>query len=125
MQGGVVPLPAEVRYRHLRARFNPLDGQLYVAGLKGWQTNGAKDGAFQRVRYTGKPVTMPNEPERHRQGHHIGFTGRRSTQSTASDPGNYAIEQWNYRWTKDYGSAGIQGQRPERKGPRRRGRQEP
>ena len=38
----------------MRARFNPVDGQLYVAGLKGWQTNGAKDAAFQRVRYTGQ-----------------------------------------------------------------------
>ena len=38
----------------MRARFNAADGQLYVCGLKGWQTRATKDGIFQRVRYTGK-----------------------------------------------------------------------
>ena len=32
------------------------DGQLYVAGLKGWQTSAGHDGALQRVRYTQKVV---------------------------------------------------------------------
>ena len=40
----------------MRARFNTVDGQLYLCGLKGWQTRGTKDGIFQRVRYTGATV---------------------------------------------------------------------
>ena len=30
--------------------------RLYLAGLRGWQSSAARDGTFQRVRYTGKPV---------------------------------------------------------------------
>src|SRR5204863_1437416 len=59
-QGGVVKFPLKFATGVCRARFSPVDGQLYLGGLKGWQTDGAKDGAIQRVRYTGKPLTMQN-----------------------------------------------------------------
>src|SRR6185295_21067 len=42
-----------------RARFSPQDGQLYVAGLKGWQSKAISDGCLARVRYTGQPVKWP------------------------------------------------------------------
>ena len=48
-------LPLKFDSGIMRARFSPADGQLYVAGLKGWQTDSAHDGCLQRVRYTGKP----------------------------------------------------------------------
>jgi hypothetical protein len=40
----------------MRARFRKQDGQLYVCGLRGWQTAGVMDACLQRVRNTGKPV---------------------------------------------------------------------
>ena len=40
----------------MRARFGPRDGQLYVAGLAGWQTDAVALTGLDRVRYTGKPV---------------------------------------------------------------------
>ena len=58
-QAGVVKFPLRFDSGIMRGRFRPADGQLYVCGLKGWQTSGAKDGALHRVRFTGKPVTMP------------------------------------------------------------------
>jgi hypothetical protein len=102
-QGGVVAFPFKFDTGSMRARFSPVDGQLYVTGLKGWQTSGAKDSALQRVRYTGKPVYLPNELHITDKGIHVTFTNPVDT-GTASDAGNYSLEQWNYRWTKEYGS---------------------
>ncbi len=102
-QGGAFRFPFKFDTGVCRARFSPLDGQLYLTGLRGWQTSGAKDGAFQRVRYTGSKVYLPNEMRVTDKGIHIGFTNPVEAAS-ASDAGNYAIQQWNYQWTKSYGS---------------------
>src|SRR6185295_3644043 len=53
LQGGVARFPLQFATGINRARFNAKDGQLYLTGLKGWQTTAARDGAFQRVRFTG------------------------------------------------------------------------
>ena len=114
-QGGVVKFPLKFSTGIMRARFNPTDGQLYVAGLKGWQTDGAKDGAIHRVRYTGKPLTMQNGLHITDQGVRLDFTAPLDA-ATAGDAANYAIEQFNYRWTHDYGSAEYKVSNPEEKG---------
>ena len=41
-QGGVVRFPLDFDSGIMRARFNSVDGQLYVCGLKGWQTRAAR-----------------------------------------------------------------------------------
>jgi len=115
VQGGVVRFPFKFESGSMRARFHPTDGQLYVGGLKGWQTDGAKDASLQRVRYTGKKVHMPNALRVTDKGIHIGFTNPIDA-ATASDAGNFSIEQWNYRWTKAYGSAEYKVSNPEEKG---------
>jgi hypothetical protein len=115
VQGGAFRFPFKLDSGAMRPRFNPVDGQLYIAGLKGWQTNGAKDACFQRVRYTGKPVTFPNELKVTDKGITIGFTGPLDT-SMASDIQNYSIEQWNYKWTKGYGSPDFKLSDPNAKG---------
>ncbi len=114
-QGGVVQFPFKFDSGSMRARFSPADGQLYVTGLKGWQTSGAKDAALQRVRFTGKPAYLPNELHVTDKGIHITFTNALDT-GTAGDAGNYSIERWNYRWTKEYGSAEYKVSNPEQKG---------
>ena len=87
----------------MRPRFSPYDGQLYVAGLKGWQTNAARDGAIQRVRFTGKSATLPVSLGVTDAGITIGFSGPLDAAS-ASDLQNFALEQNNVRWSSDYGS---------------------
>jgi len=115
VQGGGWKFPLKFDSGIMRPRFNPTDGQLYVVGLKGWQTAGAKDGAFQRVRYTGKTVTVPNKLNVTSKGIRIGFTNALDTAS-ASDAQNYAVEQWNYHWTSDYGSPDFKVSEPAQKG---------
>lgn len=103
VQGGVVRFPLSFDSGIMRARFNPGDGQLYVAGLKGWQTKASKDGCLQRVRYTGKPVRLPTELNVTKDGLRLGFLLPLDAKE-AGDAGNYAAERWNYLWSDAYGS---------------------
>jgi hypothetical protein len=95
----------------MRARFHPRDGQLWVCGLKGWETSGARDGALQRVRYTGGPVRMPSALRVASNGINLTFTAPLDGPS-ANDPQNYAVEQWNYAWTEKYGSPDLSVSQP-------------
>lgn len=114
-QGGAFRFPFKFDSGAMRARFHPKDGQLYVVGLKGWQTDGAKESAFQRVRYTGAKCYFPEELHVTDAGIQIAFANPLDAAS-AGDLQNYAIEQYNYRWTKEYGSADYKVSNPEEKG---------
>jgi hypothetical protein len=87
----------------MRRGSNPADGQLYVCGLRGWQTRPPPTPAFQRVRYTGKPVYMPDGMKVRKDGIESTFT-QPLKEDVANDPGSFGVEQWNYRWTSEYGS---------------------
>lgn len=103
-QGGVARFPFKFDSGVMRARFNPKDGQLYLAGLSVWQSNASKQGAVQRVRYTGKPLNMPAKLHITRQGVELTFTSPLDEMS-ATDPANWNVEEWDYKWSSDYGSA--------------------
>ena len=102
-QGGAIRFPLDFPTGTMRARFHPTDGQLYICGLFGWSSNKTRPGGFYRVRYTGKPAHMPVD-------YHVAKNGIKLTfsepldKTSAKDPGNYGLQQWNYRWTKNYGS---------------------
>jgi hypothetical protein len=114
-QGGVWQMPLRFESGIQRARFNPADGQLYVAGLRGWQSGGSKDGCLQRVRYTGGPVLAPTALRATDKGLHLTFATPLDPAS-AADLANFDVEQWNYRWTPEYGSADYSVENPTKKG---------
>jgi glucose/arabinose dehydrogenase len=114
-QGGVWRFPLAFESGIMRLRFNPADGQLYAAGLRGWQTNGAKDGALQRVRYTGKPVRQPAALHATKSGLSITFSDLLDP-ATANDAGSYDVEQWQYTWSAAYGSPEYSVENPAKKG---------
>jgi hypothetical protein len=115
-QGGVVQFPKlDFVTGICRPRFNPTDKQLYIAGLRGWQTSAAKDAGLQRVRYTGQEVKMPTALKVLPDGVAITFTTPLD-EKAAADVGNYAVEQWNYLWSSDYGSAEYSVIEPKEKG---------
>jgi hypothetical protein len=103
MQGGVVKFPLRFTSSCMRGRFNPHDGQLYVSGLKGWQTNAGKQGGLDRVRFTAKTVAMPKGLRIKSNGVEIDFTAKLDKE-LAEDPTSYAIRSTNIRWTHGYGS---------------------
>ena len=101
VQGGAYRLPIDVSAAVMRARFHPHNGQLYVMGFRGWQTNGRD--AFQRVRYTGVTVPLPVGLNAHRNGILVRFSAPLDPK-TAEDPSRYSISKWNYVWGPQYGS---------------------
>ncbi len=103
VQGGVVKFPLAFETSAMRGRFNPRDGQLYVAGLKGWQTTAARDGALHRVRYTGKVLATVQSMHVRPGGLEITLTAP-VERSSALDLQNYNLQQWNYKWSEKYGS---------------------
>ena len=115
-QGGVVPFPGlAFRTGTMRARFNPVDGQLYVCGLVGWATNMTEPGGFHRVRYTGKAVQMPVGLHVLKDAIALTFSDPLD-KATAEDVGSYAIQQWGYRWTQNYGSKEYSVAEPQKPG---------
>ena len=99
----------------MRARFHPSNGQLYVCGLVGWSSNCSKRGGFYRVRYTGKKVHLPVHLSIRKNGIAITFT-EPLDKKIAEDVDSYAVEQWTYRWTKNYGSKHYRVSNPKRTG---------
>jgi hypothetical protein len=114
-QGGAADLGLQFLAGAMRGRFNPRDGHLYVVGMDGWQTAALRDGSLQRVRYTGKPVSLPIGLSVHGDGIRLAFT-QKLDRPTAEDLGRYRIEQWNYRWSGDYGSKRWSVANPEQAG---------
>lgn len=114
-QGGVVQLPLKFDSGIQRGRFHPRDGQLWVCGLQGWQTSGGRDGALQRVRYTGGPVHFPMALHVASNGVNITFSSEMDPAS-ATDEQNYAVDQWNYEWTEKYGSPDFSVANPRKQG---------
>ena len=105
-QGGLCEIPAQVRDRH-HAR------------------------AFQRARWTALPrrpsrlAIEGTAPGRIPAGALHGQAGadarrRAGDEAAANDLQNYGIEQWNYKWTKNYGSPEFSVTDPEKKGPAER-----
>ena len=66
-------------------------------------TNASKDAGFYRVRYTGKPFNEPVGMKVEPGKITLTFSEPLDT-STAAKADNYRIDQWNYRWTQNYGS---------------------
>ncbi len=102
-QGAMVQLPLKFNSGIMRGRFNPKDGQLYLCGLKGWQSSATRDGGFYRVRYTGKAAQLPVAFKATTEGLAVTFSQPLDAKS-ANDAENYGVERWNYRWTGGYGS---------------------
>ncbi|HLY74891.1 MAG TPA: DUF6797 domain-containing protein, partial [Planctomycetota bacterium] len=102
-QGGAVRFPLRFASGIMRAQFNPADGQLYVAGLRGWQTTAVKDGCLQRVRYTGKPVNLPVSWNVRKAGIDLSFSDPLD-RPIAADPDSYSAVWFQVESTPEYGS---------------------
>ncbi len=93
------------------AKFNPLDGQLYVVGLDGWQTGAVQDGCFSRVRHTGRTAVMPESFEVFPNGIRVKYSVPLDPKKNL-DSSQFAVEQWNYLWSSTYGSFHYQPSSP-------------
>lgn len=105
-QAAIIKLPFNFSTGIHRARVNPADGQVYAVGLDGWNgggRRGLRDKGIQRLRYTGKPLSMVTDCQVEADGLRIDFNFQLDP-SSARDVQAYVAEQWNYHWRPAYGS---------------------
>ena len=113
-QGGAVRLPIPPFVSGVcRGRFR--DDVLYVCGLNGWSSDAAKDGCFQRVRYVGATIPLPTGVHVYENGIELTFADPLDAK-ISGDAKRYAVDTWNYRWAKDYGSKDYLPDDPSREG---------
>ncbi len=103
VQASMVPFGLKFQSGIMRGRFSEKDGQLYVAGLKGWQNAATRDGGIYRVRYTGKPVRQVLKAHAAKNGLQLSFSTALDPK-IAIDPTGYSVEVWNYKYSGSYGS---------------------
>lgn len=115
VQGGVIRFPLPFISGIIRGRFNERDGQLYVAGMRGWQTSANREGGFQRVRYTGQPLHTVVAARATESGLALTFT-HPLDRAAAASADRYSAERWNYRRTAEYGSPEYSVADPGRRG---------
>lgn len=118
MQGAILPLPVpNFRTGIMRARFSPSDRQLYLAGMVGWATNCAEPGGFYRIRYSDSAqLNLPLAWGVKKDAIEITFS-HALDRATATDVGSYSLQEWNYRWTQNYGSKHYRPSDPKKEGP--------
>ena len=104
-QGAIVEIPLpEFPTGIMRGRFNPGDGQLYVAGMSAWATSQMiQTGGLYRVRYNGDAVRMPIKLNALQGALQITFTESLDP-AVASDPTRYTVNAWDLKRTRRYGS---------------------
>ncbi|MHC4996175.1 MAG: DUF6797 domain-containing protein, partial [Planctomycetota bacterium] len=115
-QAAVARLPFEFDAGIMRARVNPTDGQVYTVGLSGWGgPRAGADGCLQRLRYAGVNEPMLTGWEVKPGGMELRFNAVIDGDSVLA-PEAFVLEQWNYRWTENYGSEHYSVRDPERVG---------
>ena len=102
-QAAVVSLTHAVEFPLLNGAVNPADGQLYVAGFRGWGTTAPRLAGIARLRYTGAPSLFPSEVTAMDQGILLRFETALDAQR-ATELASYSLERWNYKRTFKYGS---------------------
>ena len=88
----------------IRARFSPLDGQMYVGGMFSWASSRSEqEGGLFRVRYKGGPLNMPIDLRAKPNQLEISFTDPLDG-NVAEEIDRYAIKVWDLKRTENYGS---------------------
>lgn len=115
-QATMIPLPLRFDTGIMRGRVNPQDGQVYVCGLRGWQTSAIRAGGLYRVRYTGRAANLPIGFSATQAGVRLSFTDPLDPEY-ALDVDSYSLEQWNYHYSANYGSPHYSLRKPGRPSP--------
>ena len=104
-QAGVVDLPG-VKFLTgiMRGRYNPKDGDLYACGMSAWGTSqNMKGGEFYRLRYTGKPLSVPIALSAEKDGMVLTFASKLDAAKT-EDSSNFEVQTWELLRSHKYGS---------------------
>ena len=103
VQGALVALPGAYTAPTLKGRIGPRDGQLYLAGFSVWGSKATEVSSLVRLRYTGRPSTLPVAVHAGLQGILIHFATPLDA-AAAADAAHYDLQRWNYVRSSAYGS---------------------
>lgn len=103
VQGAIIPLPGTYRAPTLKGRIGPGDGQLYLAGFSVWGSKATEVSSLVRLRYTGRPSTIPLAVRAGMQGIVVRFATPLDA-ATAADAARFELKRWNYVRSQEYGS---------------------
>ncbi len=103
-QAAVVPMDWKLDIPLLKGSIHPVDGSLYLCGLQIWGADAKKISGLKRVRTTGKPNPQPTNVRAVAEGVVLTFAEPLDEFSLAA-PGAFIAQRWNYKRSKDYGSA--------------------
>ena len=103
VQGALVALPGQYRAPTLKGRVGPNDGQVYLAGFSVWGSKATEVSSLIRLRYTGRPSTLPIAVHSGQQGILVRFATPVDA-TMAADAARYDLQRWNYVRSSDYGS---------------------
>lgn len=103
VQGALIALPGDYKAPTLKGRVGPADGQLYLAGFSVWGSKATEVSSLVRLRYTGRPSTLPISVKSGQQGILVRFATPLDAKS-ATNPASFSVKRWNYVRTSAYGS---------------------
>ncbi len=103
VQGALIKLPGEYRAPTLKGRVGVADGQVYLAGFSVWGSKATEVSSLVRLRYTGRPSTLPVAVHSGQQGILVRFATPLDAKA-AADPASYGLKRWNYVRSSAYGS---------------------
>ena len=102
-QGAVIPLPLPTEIPLLHGRMHPSGNSVYVTGFQIYDSMTSMTSAFGRIRVTGEPLSTPTEARSCRDGVLLTFASPLNPGSIKQE--NIYASAWNYKRSKDYGSA--------------------
>ena len=103
-QGAVMELPIpDFPTGIMRARFHPVERQLYTSGCSVWASNTQTDGGFYRVRYDGRAAHLPVAVHARPDGIALTFSGPLDPQA-AVETDRFGFKTWHLRRSENYGS---------------------
>ncbi len=115
-QGAMVALPFQMEAGIQRAQVNPIDKDVYVTGLTGWDDGvSVKYGTLSRIRYKGGEGHLITDAEVVSNGIKLSFNFKLDSTSSR-EISNYDVLEWNYKWTHNYGSANYSVKNPGQEG---------
>lgn len=116
VQGAMVAMPFQFEAGIQRAAVNPVDQQIYVTGLTGWDDGvSLKYGALSRVRYIGGEGHLLKDAEVVKGGIKLTFNFMLDDERSINLK-NFQVSNWNYNRTSRYGSAHYSLKNPGQEG---------
>lgn len=106
-QGGVHLVLGNFSSGLLRGRVHPIDGSLWLCGMKIWGTIAEELSGIYRLRPTGEPNWVPEEVLSSDRGILMTFS-QPVDPAIAANAAAYSVDRWNYKQTHNYGSGNYQ-----------------